>query len=101
MQIIICVRLIREIDENCSWMPDLLERCEVPLDLSLGCRRPTGFLYNRENILLHGDLGSGKTTICEILIERYRNSPCFAYTHMISCKSLQGNICDARDEIFS
>ncbi|KAL6424824.1 hypothetical protein ACFW04_010032 [Cataglyphis niger] len=68
----------------------ILEDCEIALDLSLGLRRPVDFRYDRENILICGDLGSGKTTICKILIERYREAPCFAHTHTIDCRSLKG-----------
>lgn len=77
--------------KNCRFIKGILEDCEITLDLSLGLRRPVDFRYDRENILICGDLGSGKTTICKILIERYREAPCFAHTHMIDCKSLKGN----------
>ncbi|CAL1678759.1 unnamed protein product [Lasius platythorax] len=68
----------------------ILEDCEIALDLSLGLRKPVDFRYDRENILICGDLGSGKTTICKMLIVRYREAPCFAHTHMIDCRSLKG-----------
>lgn len=72
------------------FMKSMLEDCEIALDLSLGLRRSVDFRYDRENILICGDLGSGKTTICKILIERYHETPCFAHTHMIDCRSLKG-----------
>nr|XP_012225043.1 PREDICTED: peroxisome biogenesis factor 1 [Linepithema humile] len=68
----------------------ILKDCEIALDLSLSVRRSVDFRYDRENILICGDLGSGKTTICKMLIERYRDAPCFAYTHMIDCRLLKG-----------
>lgn len=91
-----------EISENCTeerlnlkkistrFIKSILEDCEIALDLSLHLRRSMDFRYDQENILICGDLGSGKTTICKMLIERYRDAPCFAHTHMIDCRSLKG-----------
>ncbi|XP_070158629.1 peroxisomal ATPase PEX1 isoform X1 [Polyergus mexicanus] len=91
-----------EIAENCTeeklelkkistgFTKGILEDCEIALDLSLGLRTPVDFRYDRENILICGDLGSGKTTICKMLIERYREVPYFAHTHTIDCRSLKG-----------
>lgn len=102
-----------EISENCikeklkperistRFIKGILEDCEITLDLSLGLRRPVDFRYDRENILICGDLGSGKTTICKILIERYREAPCFAHTHMIDCKSLKGKKVETLQKIIT
>ncbi|XP_050461247.1 uncharacterized protein LOC126856619 isoform X2 [Cataglyphis hispanica] len=79
----------------------ILEDCEITLDLSLGLRRPVDFRYDRENILICGDLGSGKTTICKILIERYREAPCFAHTHTIDCRSLKGKKVETLQKIIT
>ncbi|XP_011877701.1 PREDICTED: transitional endoplasmic reticulum ATPase isoform X2 [Vollenhovia emeryi] len=68
----------------------ILKDCEIALDLGLGLRRPVDFRYDRENILICGDVGSGKTTLCKMLIERYRGAPCFVHTHVIDCRSLKG-----------
>ncbi|EFN77746.1 Peroxisome biogenesis factor 1 [Harpegnathos saltator] len=82
--------------ENIStkYVADVLEGCEKALDLSLGLRikldTKVNFYYDRENILICGGLGSGKTTICKTLIERYRKEPRFVYTRVIDCRSLKG-----------
>ncbi|XP_072762957.1 peroxisomal ATPase PEX1 isoform X2 [Anoplolepis gracilipes] len=90
-----------EVSENCTedkfklekistrFTKSVLEDCEIALDLSLGLRK-SDFRYDRENILICGDLGSGKTTICKMLIDRYREASCFAHMHMIDCRSLKG-----------
>ncbi|XP_025075852.1 uncharacterized protein LOC112553093 [Pogonomyrmex barbatus] len=75
------------------YIEDILKDCEIALDLSLGLRRlAVDFRYDRENVLICGDVGSGKTTICKMLIERYREPPCFVHAHVIDCRSLKGNI---------
>ncbi|XP_032677988.1 peroxisome biogenesis protein 1 isoform X2 [Odontomachus brunneus] len=82
--------------ENIStrFVQGVLDDCEKALDLSLGLRiKPdtkVDFHYDRENILICGGLGSGKTTVCKILIEHYRQEPRFVYTRMIDCRSLKG-----------
>lgn len=88
-----CVLLSRPDDEkNCRFTEGILKDCKIALDLGLGLRRAVDFRYDRENILICGNVGSGKTTFCKMLIERYREAPCFVHTHMIDCRSLKGNI---------
>ncbi|KAL0101615.1 hypothetical protein PUN28_019032 [Cardiocondyla obscurior] len=72
------------------YMESALKDCEIALDLSLGLRRAVDLQYDRENILICGDVGSGKTTFCKMLIERYHEAPCFVHTHLIDCRSLKG-----------
>lgn len=88
-------------------MEDILKDCEIALDLGLSLRRVVNFRYDRENILICGDVGSGKTTICKKLLERYREAPYFVYTHVIECRLLKGNMltfcainCDISRRIF-
>ncbi|XP_076242599.1 peroxisomal biogenesis factor 1 [Calliopsis andreniformis] len=69
---------------------NILFECQLALDLSLGLRRQLNFEYARENILISGEVGSGKSTICKVLIEHLRSPPYFAHTHMIDCRSLKG-----------
>ncbi|XP_017876289.1 peroxisome biogenesis factor 1 [Ceratina calcarata] len=68
----------------------ILADCQLALDLSLGLRTRLPFKYDPENILISGEAGSGKTTVCKILIEHLRNPPYFVHTHMIDCRSLKG-----------
>lgn len=76
-------------------MQVVFDSCENALDLSLGLRiKPAtkvDFHYDRENILICGGLGSGKTIICKMLIEHYCKEPRFVYTRVIDCKSLKSN----------
>ncbi|XP_014481800.1 PREDICTED: peroxisome biogenesis factor 1 isoform X2 [Dinoponera quadriceps] len=83
----------------------VLDSCEKALDLGLGLRiKPdtkVNFLYDRENILICGDLGSGKTTVCKILIDRCRKEPCFVHTRVIDCRSLKGKKVETVQKIFA
>jgi len=54
------------------------------------------FPYDRENILIYGGVGSGKTTVCKMLIEHYCDAPYFVYTFVINCRTLRGNIAISR-----
>lgn len=77
------------------YIEGVLKHCEIALDLSLGLRRAVDFRYDRENILIYGDMGSGKTTVCKKLIEHYCEAPYFVHTHTIDCRSLQGKQMEA------
>ncbi|KAG7207684.1 hypothetical protein KM043_009303 [Ampulex compressa] len=71
-------------------LQNILEECDVTLELSLNLCPPLSFKYDRENILLCGDLGSGKTTFCKIVMESLRKAPHFVHTHFMDCRSLKG-----------
>ncbi|KYM98485.1 Peroxisome biogenesis factor 1 [Cyphomyrmex costatus] len=90
---------IEKISMRC--IEDILQHCEIALDLSLGLRRAVDFLYDRENILICGPTGSGKTTVCKKLIERYCEAPCFVHTHMIECRSLKGKKAETMQKIIT
>lgn len=81
---IVCFRYLNKI---------LLE-CELALDLGLGLKTQLPFEYEPENILISGATGSGKTTICKILVEKLQNPPYFVHTHMMDCRSLKGRSID-------
>ncbi|XP_076222599.1 peroxisomal biogenesis factor 1 isoform X2 [Nomia melanderi] len=68
----------------------VLTECQLALDFSLGLRAQLDFDYDRENILISGDVGSGKTTVCKMLCEYLENPPYFVHTQMIDCRSLKG-----------
>lgn len=72
-------------------MESILDECKIALDLSLGLCEPTEYLYDRENILICGGVGSGKTTVYKMLIEHYSEEPYFVYTFVINCRSLRGD----------
>jgi len=78
-------------------MEGILDKCKIVLDQSLSLRGRMEFLRNRGNILIYGGVGSGKTTVCKMLIEHYCEAPYFVYTFLINCRSLKGNIAFARD----
>ncbi|KYQ49274.1 Peroxisome biogenesis factor 1, partial [Trachymyrmex zeteki] len=80
---------------------DILKDCEIALDLSLGLRRAVDFRYDRENILICGAMGSGKTTIYKKLIECYCEAPCFVHTHVIECRSLKGKKVETMQKIIT
>lgn len=48
------------------------------------------FEYNRENLLISGTTGSGKTTVCKLLREILTESPYFAHARHVDCRSLKG-----------
>lgn len=79
----------------------ILKDCELALDLSLGLRRAVDFRYDRENVLICGDVGSGKTTSCKMLIEHYREAPCFVHTHVIDCRTLKGKKVETLQKIIT
>nr|XP_050857822.1 uncharacterized protein LOC127067205 [Vespula vulgaris]XP_050857823.1 uncharacterized protein LOC127067205 [Vespula vulgaris]XP_050857824.1 uncharacterized protein LOC127067205 [Vespula vulgaris]XP_050857826.1 uncharacterized protein LOC127067205 [Vespula vulgaris]XP_050857827.1 uncharacterized protein LOC127067205 [Vespula vulgaris]XP_050857828.1 uncharacterized protein LOC127067205 [Vespula vulgaris]XP_050857829.1 uncharacterized protein LOC127067205 [Vespula vulgaris]XP_050857830.1 unc len=72
------------------YLENILSECQITLDLSLRLNAPTNLEYDRENILICGEIGSGKSTLCKILIKRLQKSPYFVYTHVIDCISLKG-----------
>ncbi|XP_029035401.2 peroxisome biogenesis factor 1 [Osmia bicornis bicornis] len=72
------------------YLSNVLTECQLTLDLSLGLRTRLGFEYDRENILISGVVGSGKTTVCKVLMEYLESPPYFVHTHMIDCRSLKG-----------
>ncbi|XP_051155362.1 peroxisome biogenesis factor 1 [Leptopilina boulardi] len=69
---------------------DLLSKCELTLRLSLGLHNIKDLDYNRENILICGDTGSGKTTVCKLLANQIQKPPYFIHTHVIECMPLKG-----------
>ncbi|XP_043494802.1 peroxisome biogenesis factor 1 [Polistes fuscatus] len=71
-------------------LENILSECQITLDLSLRLNAPTNLEYNRENILICGEVGSGKSTLCKILMKRLQKSPYFVYTHLIDCISFKG-----------
>ncbi|XP_078046831.1 peroxisomal biogenesis factor 1 [Augochlora pura] len=72
------------------YLENVLTECKLTLDVSLGLCARLGFDYDRENILIAGDAGSGKTTICKLLREYLENAPYFVHTQIIDCRSLKG-----------
>lgn len=69
---------------------DLLSKCELTLRLSLGLHNIKDLDYNRENILISGEMGSGKSTFCKILVNQIQKPPYFIHTHVIECLPLKG-----------
>ncbi|XP_015435576.1 PREDICTED: peroxisome biogenesis protein 1 [Dufourea novaeangliae] len=82
-------------------LKNILTECQVTLDLSLGLRKQLDFHYDRENILISGDVGSGKTTVCKILSEYLQNAPYFVHVHTIDCRSLKGKKAEMLQKIIT
>ncbi|XP_033208911.1 peroxisome biogenesis factor 1 isoform X2 [Belonocnema kinseyi] len=78
---------------------EILSECKLTLDLSLGLHNIKGLEYDRENILICGDVGSGKTTVCRILEDKLRKPPHFIHTRRIDCKRLKGKRVDPISKI--
>ncbi|XP_015607346.1 peroxisome biogenesis factor 1 isoform X2 [Cephus cinctus] len=69
----------------------ILRECRISLDLSLGLTPISlDFSYDRENVIICGPAGVGKTTLCQILGDDLRGAPNFVHTRYTDCKSLKG-----------
>ncbi|CAL7940371.1 unnamed protein product [Xylocopa violacea] len=79
----------------------ILTECHLALDLSLGLRMQLPFEYDRENILISGEIGSGKTTICKMLVNYLRSPSNFVHTHMLDCRSLKGKKAEMMQKIIT
>ncbi|XP_012278044.1 peroxisome biogenesis factor 1 [Orussus abietinus] len=84
-----------------SGLQDLLSKCKFCLTLSLGLHETRNFLHDRENILIYGDVGSGKTTFCKSLLRVFREKPYFVHTHFVDCKALKGKKVEMMQKIMS
>ena len=71
-------------------MKTILTECRSVLTLSLGLHEKADFDFERENILISGSTGSGKTTICNLLGDIFNKAPYYTFTKLIDCKSLKG-----------
>ncbi|KOC60225.1 Peroxisome biogenesis factor 1, partial [Habropoda laboriosa] len=83
------------------YLNKILKECQLALDLSLGLLTQLPFDYDRENILISGEAGSGKTTICKILAKYLQSAPYFVHTHMIDCRSLKGKKAEMLQKIIT
>ncbi|XP_043511745.1 peroxisome biogenesis factor 1 isoform X1 [Frieseomelitta varia] len=101
------LRISEHFDQEClslgmastRHLSKILSECELALDLSLGLKTQLPFEYEPENILISGVVGSGKTTVCKILIEKLQKPPYFVHTHMIDCRSLKGKKAETLQKI--
>ncbi|XP_058795595.1 uncharacterized protein LOC131666734 [Phymastichus coffea] len=76
--------------ESTSVLQQLITECMNVLTLSLGLYNIKKFDYERENILISGATGSGKTTVCKLLRKTLSEPPFFVNTRYINCRSLKG-----------
>ncbi|XP_012262867.2 peroxisome biogenesis factor 1 isoform X1 [Athalia rosae] len=81
---------ITSLNVSMCGLKSILSDCQCVLKLSLGIDRTSDSEYDRENILICGKVGSGKTTICQILREAFSEHPNFVYVQMIDAKALKG-----------
>ncbi|XP_044008729.1 peroxisome biogenesis factor 1 isoform X2 [Aphidius gifuensis] len=68
---------------------EIFEECHMIINLSFD---RNFFSYNRENILICGDIGTGKSTICKLLKQQFESYPKNIYTRFIDCKKLKESI---------
>ena len=68
----------------------ILSECKLTLKLSLDLHNIEDLNLERENILICGGSGSGKTTVCKVLANELRKPPYFVHTHIIECIPLKG-----------
>ncbi|XP_043284431.1 peroxisome biogenesis factor 1 isoform X2 [Venturia canescens] len=79
----------------------IIKECQIVLELSLGLSNPQSFSYEPGNILICGDIGVGKTTVCKILEDFMRKSPRSVHVHTIECRALKGKRAEAMHKILS
>ncbi|XP_011505732.1 PREDICTED: peroxisome biogenesis factor 1 [Ceratosolen solmsi marchali] len=77
----------------------IITECTNVLTLSLGFHNITDLLYDRENILIKGCRGSGKTTVCKLLCNIFRKPPYFVHSRFIDCKELKDTKTDSFEEL--
>ncbi|XP_023248076.1 peroxisome biogenesis factor 1 [Copidosoma floridanum] len=68
----------------------VIREATCALRLSLGLHGIRGFDYGRDNALVSGATGSGKTTSCKLLGKLLSEPPYFAHVRFVDCKSLKG-----------
>ncbi|XP_066588565.1 peroxisomal ATPase PEX1 [Prorops nasuta] len=68
----------------------ILEKCMDSLKLSLGFSEWRKINYDRENILICAEAGSGKSVVCKLIKKHMQDAPYFVHTSWIDCKRLQG-----------
>ncbi|XP_008210116.1 ATPase family gene 2 protein isoform X2 [Nasonia vitripennis] len=71
-------------------LQEIISECKGVLTLSLGLHNVGDFEYDRENLLISGTTGSGKTTVCKLLREILTASPYFVHARVVDCRSLKG-----------
>uniref|UniRef100_A0A1Y1N724 Peroxisomal ATPase PEX1 n=1 Tax=Photinus pyralis TaxID=7054 RepID=A0A1Y1N724_PHOPY len=54
-----------------------------------------------ENLLLIGKVGSGKTVLVKVLIEKLALSPLYIHSEVISCKAVKGKSLDSLGKVFA
>ncbi|KAK0168289.1 hypothetical protein PV327_002113 [Microctonus hyperodae] len=82
-------------------MEQNLSECRTIFSMSLNTTSTVNdFPCNSRNILICGNIGSGKSTLCKILNEEMQRSPYYFYTRMIECKKLKGKKFEVINKLF-
>ncbi|KAK0173110.1 hypothetical protein PV328_006353 [Microctonus aethiopoides] len=81
-------------------MEQNLSECRTIFSMSLNTSTANNSPCNSRNILICGNIGSGKTTLCKILNEEMQQSPNFFYTRKIECKKLKGKKFEVINKLF-
>ncbi|XP_014300884.1 peroxisomal ATPase PEX1 [Microplitis demolitor] len=70
-------------------METIITECKTICSIILKSYSSKQFKYDGQNILIYGDTGTGKTTLCETLFEQLSKSPYYYYCKTIDCKKLK------------
>lgn len=81
------------------YLISIISECLPVLNMGLNSCFNNNIIYDRENIIICGDIGSGKTTLCRILSEKMVEAPNFVYTRTVECRKLKGKKSEAIQKI--
>ncbi|CAD6216147.1 GSCOCG00004365001-RA-CDS [Cotesia congregata] len=84
---------------NFRTMETIMEECRTICWILLKSYSTKRFQYNRQNILIAGGTGTGKTSICETMLEQLSQSPYYFYTKTIDCKKLKSKKVEAISKV--
>ncbi|XP_011299144.1 peroxisome biogenesis factor 1 [Fopius arisanus] len=88
----------RSEDVYVSPLTKILEDSVQVLQMGLS---PQRYPFPLENILICGDIGTGKTTFLNFLQHKLRSPPNFMHTIIVDCKKLKGKKVDAVSKFFT
>ncbi|XP_034936999.1 peroxisomal ATPase PEX1 isoform X2 [Chelonus insularis] len=68
----------------------IINDCKLVFELRLKTCQSSEIIYNKENILICGGTGTGKTILCEIIKQQIQQPPYLFHVETINCKKLKG-----------
>ncbi|XP_074114978.1 peroxisomal biogenesis factor 1 [Cotesia typhae] len=81
-------------------MEAIMEECRTICWILLKSYSTQKFRYNAQNILIAGGTGTGKTSVCETMLEQLSQPPYYFYTRTIDCKKLKSKKVEAVNKVF-